>query len=92
MRYTSQQVPEHCAFIICIKSSQIHFKFWNQIMFKQLKEKIFHRHSHEDELKKIQAISEKAKRFEQSVIESMNASYNEPSLPSSYLDSDSLFK
>lgn len=63
-------------------------------MFKAIKEKIFQRDSHEDELVKLQKIADKAKQFEQSVIESMNASFNESEakLPSDYLDSDSMFK
>lgn len=63
-------------------------------MFKSLAEKIFHRSPQEDELVKLRQIAERAKQFEQSVIESMNASYDDAkqSYPDSFTNSDSPFK
>lgn len=61
-------------------------------MFKAFKDIFFQRHSHEDELVKLRQIAERAKQFEQSVLESMNASFNnqtEPSDTESHLDSES---
>ena len=54
-------------------------------MLKAIAEKIFHRQPHVDELEKIRQIAERAERFEQAVIESMQASYedSEPQRPDS---------
>jgi len=46
-------------------------------MLKAIAEKIFYRQPHEDELVKLREIAERAERFEKSVIESMQASYDE---------------
>jgi hypothetical protein len=46
-------------------------------MFKAIAEKIFQRQPHEDELVKLREIAERASRFEQAVIESMSASFED---------------
>ena len=63
-------------------------------MFKAIKDIFFQRHPHEDELVKLRQIAERAQQFEQSVKDSMNASFNTPetSRSESHLDSDSMFK
>jgi hypothetical protein len=63
-------------------------------MFKAIKDMFFQRQPHEDELVKLRQIAERAKQFEQSVVESMNVSFNhtETRHPESHLDSDSMFK
>jgi hypothetical protein len=63
-------------------------------MFKAIAEKIFQRQPHEDELVKLRQIAERAERFEQAVIESMQVSSDdsEQQRPDAYHDSDSLFK
>lgn len=67
-------------------------------MFKALKDRIFHRQPYEDELVKLRQISERAKQFEQSVVDSMSESFNQlegsadTNNADSNLDSDSLFK
>jgi len=63
-------------------------------MFKAIKDIFFQNQPHEDELVKLRQIAERAKQFEQSVMESMNASFNhsETSRADSQPNSDSLFK
>ena len=63
-------------------------------MLKAIAEKIFYRQPHEDELVKLREIAERAERFEKSVIESMQASYDdtEGSFSSACHDSESEFK
>lgn len=62
-------------------------------MFKAIAEKIFQRPPHEDELVKLRQIAERAERFEQAVIESMQASYDDAEQQrAENPDSDSLFK
>ena len=63
-------------------------------MFKAIKDIFFQHHPHEDELIKLRQIAERAQRFEQSVADSMNASFNqsETAHRDSYVDSDSMFK
>ena len=63
-------------------------------MFKAIKEIFFQRHPHEDELVKLQQIADRAKQFEQSVADSMNATFNhsEAAKRDSYVDSDTMFK
>jgi hypothetical protein len=46
-------------------------------MFKAIAEKLFQRQPHEDELVKLREIAERASRFEQAVIESMGASFDD---------------
>jgi hypothetical protein len=46
-------------------------------MFKAIAEKLFQRQPHEDELVKLRQIAERASRFEQAVIESMNATFDD---------------
>ena len=46
-------------------------------MFKAIAEKLFQRPPHEDELVKLRQIAERASRFEQAVIESMGASFDD---------------
>jgi hypothetical protein len=46
-------------------------------MFKAIAEKLFQRHPQEDELVKLRQIAERAKRFEEAVIESMQVSYDD---------------
>jgi len=58
-------------------------------MFKAIKDKFFQRQPHEDELVKLREIAERAKRFEQSVLESMNASFNDSDSDSSSSESNS---
>ena len=59
-------------------------------MLKAIAEKIFQRHPQVDELVKLRQIAERAERFEQSVIESMQASYDDSEQP--FPDQDSPFK
>lgn len=61
-------------------------------MLKAIAEKIFYRQPHEDELVKLRQIAERAERFEQAVIESMQASSGDSELDDAYPDSDSPFK
>ena len=62
-------------------------------MFKAIAERIFQRHPHEDELVKLRQIAERAERFEQAVVESMQASYDDSEQQrAEHCDSDSLFK
>ncbi len=61
-------------------------------MLKAFAEKIFYRQPHEDELVKLRQIAERAERFEQAVIESMQASNGDSELDDAYPDSDSPFK
>jgi hypothetical protein len=58
-------------------------------MLKAIAEKIFQRHPHEDELEKLRQIAERAERFEQSVIESMQSSYNDSEQQHAHSDQDS---
>lgn len=62
-------------------------------MLKAIKDKIFQHDTHQDELIKLQQISEKAEQFEQSVIESMNAAFHESESKTleDDLDSESMF-
>lgn len=46
-------------------------------MLKAIAEKLFQRQPHEDELVKLREIAERASRFEQAVIESMSASFED---------------
>lgn len=46
---------------------------------KTITNKVFKRKSREDELKRLEEISEQAKRFEQAVIESFTEAMNTPS-------------